>query len=114
MVVGKIIAIGRLIHVLLVAVHVLEVLQVVGILHRLAIFGVGEVYQDAVTVGFGIGYLPVAHEHHVHTIVHVEAVGVIGISFEQLSVLIGSSVVVFHLVLEDGTHVVETFLNDLV
>ena len=58
--------------------------------------------------------LPIAHEHHVHAVVHVQTVGVVGIVFQQLVVLKGCSVVVLHLVLEDGTHVIESLLDNLV
>ena len=113
MVISEISAVGLLIHAFLVTVHVLEVLQIVGILHCHTVFGVGKVGEDAVTIRFGIGNLVVAHVHHVHTIIHVQAVSVVGISLQQLVVLVGCGVVVFHLVLEDGTHVVEAFLDDL-
>ena len=113
-VVGEVFGIGRLIHLLLVAVHVLEVLQIVGILHRHAVLGLGEVDEDAVAVGLCIGLLPVAHEHHVHIIIHVKAVSVVGITVQQLRELIGGSVIVLHLVLEDGAHVVQALLNDFV
>ena len=114
MVVGQIVGIGGLVHILLVPVHVLEVLKVVGILHRHAVLGLGEIDKDAVTIWFGISHLPIAHEHHIHAVKDVQAVGVVGVEFQQLAVLIGSGVIVLHLVLEDGAHVVETLLDNLV
>ena len=112
-IVGQVIGIGGLIHGLLVLVHVLEILNVVGILHGLSVLGVGKLGEDAVAVGLGISDLPVAHVHHVHVIEHVESIGVVGIALEQLVELIGRRIVVFHLVLEDDTHVVEALLDNL-
>ena len=113
-VVGQVVGIGRLVHVLLVAAHILEVLQIVGVLHGHTVLGIRELVENHFPIRFGIGVLLVAHVHHVHIIVHVQAVGVVGVQIQQLVELIGCGVIVLHLVLEDDAHIVESLLNDLV
>ena len=113
-VVREVVGVCALVHVLLVAGHVLEVLQIIGILHRHAVFRFREQGKDAVAIGLGIAHLSVAHKHHVHIIEHVQAIGVIGIAFQQLVELVGGCTIVFHLVLEDDAHVVQSFLDNVV
>ena len=113
-VVGQIVGVGLFIHVLLIAVHVLEVLQIVGILHGHAVLGFREVDKNTVAVRLCILFLSVAHVHHVHIIIHIQTVSVVGVQSQQLVELVGCSAIVLHLVLEDGAHVVETLLDDLV
>ena len=99
MAVREVVGVCAFVHILLVTGHILEILQIIGILHRQTVFRFRELDKDAVAIGFGIALLPVAHIHHVHIIEHVQTIGVIGIAFQQLAELVGGCVIVLHLVL---------------
>ena len=113
-VVVEVAGIGLLIHPLLIAVHVLQVLDVVGVFQRLALLGLGKVGEDHVAVDSGTIDRPLPHVHQVHVIVGVQTIGVVGIVSEQADELGGRGVIVLKFVLENDTHVVEALLNHVV
>ena len=113
-VVVKIGSIGLVVEFFLHQIHALEVLQVVGILHRHAIFRLGEVAQNQLPVTLGVAILPAALVEQVHIIISVETIGVVGVTLKQSLKLVGSSRQVLKFVLEDYTHVVEALLNHVV
>ena len=113
-VVGQVVGVCHLVHLLLLVEHVLQVVEVVGVLKGFAILRVGKLLDDELPVSFGLAHTVGAHIHQVHVVVHVEAVGVVGVTPQQLQELRRAGVVVLEFVLENQAHVVESLLDNLV
>ena len=113
-VVAQIGSVGLVVELFLHEVHALEVLDVVGVLHCLAILGVGKVVKNELPIPLRVGYVATAVVKQIHIIISVETVGVVGVAFKQLLKLIGCRWQVVELVFKNHAHVVESFLYHIV
>ena len=106
--------VGAFVHRFLVALHVAQVVEVVGVAHCLPVGTFGEVVHYQVAVGERRSLISHAHIHEVEVVVAVEAIDIVGIAREQRVEFRNRAWEIFELVLEDNRHIVETFLNDVV
>ena len=113
-VVVEISRVGALVDPLLHFVHLAEIVEIGGILHRLPVGGVGEVLYQEGSPFLGLCLVVLAHGHKIHVVVDVEAVDVVGIAFEQAVEFLAGCREILELVFEDESHIVEALLDDLV
>ena len=99
-----------LIEFLLHAVHVAQLVDIVGVGHGYAVFRVGEVAQYELAPFLSLGGVALAKVHEVEVVVSVEAVYIVGVVGEQAVKLAARRTEVLKLVFEYHAHVVEAFL----
>ena len=113
-VIVQVVGVGLLIEDLFLVGHVLEIVEIERVLHGLPVLGVGKVGEDVISIPLGGSGVSLAHVEQIHVVVHVEAVGVVGVSAQQVVEFGGRGVEVVEFVLEDDAHVVESLLNHIV
>ena len=75
--------VGLRIKLFLHVVHASQIVEVVGVFHRLSVSRLLEVGGDELSVALGGSGVALAHIHQVEVVVGVEAVDVVGVASEQ-------------------------------
>ena len=112
-IIGEISPIGLLIHHALSLRHFAQALNIVGVKERNSILTVREVRDNQLAPMFSLGSLPQAHQHDVEVIIDVEPIDIVRIILQEPVPFLSSGGEVLELILQDGAHGVESFLNDL-
>ena len=94
--------------------HLLEVVEVGRVFHRYAVFRFGKVGENQPTPLLRLRHLVGAHTQQVEVVVHIKAVGVVGVAFEQFLKFHVRCVEVLQLILQNQAHVVQSLLNHIV